>query len=244
MSGGIRTSGDVRETPSDTWTCWQAGFLARIYRSQGRAPVFALASILVCGSSSRVSLARYDRELSSWRTSQLSLPGMEPSSLERLPTWGMTRDGVLYRLPTPEQVISGGDFFLWPTPTVNGNHNRKGLTKNSGDGLATAVKWPTPTASDFQSAKVSKRTAAKKNRPLREIATNFGEAGHLNPDWVEQLMGFPPGWTNPTCDFTSRDVGKSNTIGKHQERLSSVPPITMLGCAHWGMPLSLRLSIR
>ena len=33
----------------------------------------------------------------------------------------------------------------WPTPTVNGNHNRAGLSEKSGDGLATAVKqWPTP----------------------------------------------------------------------------------------------------
>ena len=34
---------------------------------------------------------------------------------------------------------------MWPTPTVDGNYNRKGLSKTSGDGLATAVKmWPTP----------------------------------------------------------------------------------------------------
>lgn len=38
---------------------------------------------------------------------------------------------------------------MWPTPTVCGNYNRKGLSATSGDGLATAVKlWPTPTASD------------------------------------------------------------------------------------------------
>lgn len=39
---------------------------------------------------------------------------------------------------------------LWPTPTVNGNHNVAGMSEKSGDGLATAVKkemWPTPTAS-------------------------------------------------------------------------------------------------
>lgn len=37
---------------------------------------------------------------------------------------------------------------LWPTPTVCGNYNRKGASRSSGDGLATAVKmWPTPTAS-------------------------------------------------------------------------------------------------
>jgi hypothetical protein len=34
----------------------------------------------------------------------------------------------------------------WPTPTVDGNHNRHGLTPKAGDGLATAVlRWPTPT---------------------------------------------------------------------------------------------------
>lgn len=37
----------------------------------------------------------------------------------------------------------------WPTPTVNGNHNRKGLSPQSGDGLATAVaRFPTPRAAD------------------------------------------------------------------------------------------------
>lgn len=42
---------------------------------------------------------------------------------------------------------------LWPTPTVFGNHNRKGLSKSSGDGLSTAVKqWPTPAARDAKGA--------------------------------------------------------------------------------------------
>ena len=37
----------------------------------------------------------------------------------------------------------------WPTPTVNGNHNRKGASPTSGDGLATAVNmFPTPVAAD------------------------------------------------------------------------------------------------
>ena len=38
---------------------------------------------------------------------------------------------------------------LWPTVTVTGNHNRKGASAESGDGLSTAAKnWPTPMASD------------------------------------------------------------------------------------------------
>lgn len=65
----------------------------------------------------------------------------------------------------------------FPTPTVKGNHNRKGLSAKSGDGLATAVystlRFPMPTA-----------TAG---RPI---------GGSLNPMWVEWLMGWPIGWTD------------------------------------------------
>jgi hypothetical protein len=49
----------------------------------------------------------------------------------------------------------------WPTPTVCGNHNRKGASPTSGDGLATAV---------------SKEGCS---------------GGPLNPTWVELLMGWP-----------------------------------------------------
>ena len=38
---------------------------------------------------------------------------------------------------------------LLPTPTINGNNNRKGSSRKAGDGLATAVKlWRTPNSSD------------------------------------------------------------------------------------------------
>lgn len=65
---------------------------------------------------------------------------------------------------------------LWPTPTVSSLYNRKGLSKHSGDGLATAVK--------------------------RQEAN-----GQLNPDWVEQLMGFPHGWSDPECESPVPWVG-------------------------------------
>ena len=45
------------------------------------------------------------------------------------------------------EPILSAQVKMWPTPTVNGNYNKKGLSKESGDGLATAVKkWPTPCA--------------------------------------------------------------------------------------------------
>lgn len=59
-----------------------------------------------------------------------------------------------YRQDAKDQVPA-----LWPTPTVTGNHNKKGLSPDSGDGLATAVQaalWPTPSTggSNNESASV------------------------------------------------------------------------------------------
>lgn len=105
-------------------------------------------------------------------------------------------------------------------PTVNGNHNRVGSSKHSGDGLATAVSWPTPRTSDANGVGVhgesgmDLRTAVNWNTPRAYDAKNAclprnqekrdtllgdlireGTQGSLNPDWVETLMGFSPGWT-------------------------------------------------
>lgn len=83
---------------------------------------------------------------------------------------------------------------MWPTPTVHGNHNVKGMTKNSGDGLETAVKrYPTPCARDWRSGKG--KTQAERDRTA---GPSLPEAigGQLNPMWVEWLMGFPIGWTD------------------------------------------------
>jgi hypothetical protein len=127
---------------------------------------------------------------------------------------------------------------MWPTVTVSGNNNRRGLTAKAGDGLATAVRqWPTPTASDARhggnprrrgngetlavfarhfptpTASAYKGWSAGHNRAqsndridytIEREAREAGQAGSLNPDWVEWLMGWPYGWTrlepmNPDC---------------------------------------------
>lgn len=98
----------------------------------------------------------------------------------------------------------------WPTPTVSGNHNRKGSSAKSGDGLSTAVKtWPTPTANEMRTTDREKLIARRER--CKETAKNgngFGltlwnamtlageTGGALNPTWVEWLMGWPLGWTD------------------------------------------------
>ena len=114
----------------------------------------------------------------------------------------------------------------WPAPTVNGNNNRAGLSAKSGDGLATAVRmWATPNTMDSlpqrsDEATEKMRAGARKGRTMpawrtpsardyrsgsqrkegQQINLNDQAGGQLNPDWVEQLMGFPEGWTNPDVD--------------------------------------------
>lgn len=87
----------------------------------------------------------------------------------------------------PGAACTGG--AMWPTPTVCGNNNRKRLSKHSGDGLATAIKmWPTPKCQN-------RNSPCKHGEGGPDLQTVC--SGQLNPDWVEQLMGFPEGWTNP-----------------------------------------------
>ena len=92
---------------------------------------------------------------------------------------------------------------MWPTPTVCGNYNRKGASKTSGDGLATAVlKCATPTARDWRSGKASEATMERNSRPLSEQI-----GGLLNPTWLEWLMGWPIGWTDLKHSATDRCHG-------------------------------------
>jgi hypothetical protein len=90
---------------------------------------------------------------------------------------------------------------MWPTPTLNGNYNRKGASATSGDGLATAVKmWATPSASDNRD-RGNRLTPAIKRRIEKGkqvmLSMSVSEtSGALNPTWVEWLMGFPLGWTD------------------------------------------------
>ena len=87
---------------------------------------------------------------------------------------GQTPDGQKRQVDlnhAVKQVAIG----LWPTATVHANHNRKGASENSGDGLATAVKtialglWPTATARDHKSPQASQATMDRNARPLNEV---------------------------------------------------------------------------
>jgi hypothetical protein len=83
---------------------------------------------------------------------QWIISAKESGSLESIGTpttchTGRSKEFRNGRRPTPQEIAEQATTTM-PTPTVNGNYNRKGLSPTSGDGLATAVKKltrvPTP----------------------------------------------------------------------------------------------------
>ena len=79
---------------------------------------------------------------------------------------------------------------VYQTPTVNGNHNRKGLSAKSGDGLATFVQ--------------------RSDSPNGEST----QPRYLNPEWVEWLQGFPIGWTDLEGSETPSSLKSPNSGGE------------------------------
>ena len=101
--------------------------------------------------------------------------------------------------PTPMAAVR-----MWPTPSasdcgrtaINPHLTRNGTIRHIGKNGsqsyarldAVAAMFPTPTASEADRGGKGYRHGG-----LRCVIPE--ESGHLNPDWVEWLMGFPPGWT-------------------------------------------------
>tara|TARA_Y100000310_G_scaffold257168_1_gene265197 strand:+ start:56 stop:544 length:489 start_codon:yes stop_codon:yes gene_type:complete len=108
---------------------------------------------------------------------------------------------------------------LWSTPTAFDAHNIKGKRKNNPSGgqiepLQQQVRmWPTPRASEYKGCgPVGSKSHAHMEKKNYLCAVTKGPdmpTGSLNPDWVEWLMGYGQGYTDP-------DNKDSFTLGSHQ----------------------------
>ena len=153
------------------------------------------------------SFAKYSQDSHSWRTHQRSLLGGWDEFSETWPKWGSMRNGACWERTTPHSVLeirryitAADDYGLSlraPTPTVCGNYNKKGATRNSGDGLETFVKSypkrvPTPMTRGIDGGSNSRASAKKRWNCSLPVAS---DGGMLNPVWAEWLMGWPLGHT-------------------------------------------------
>ena len=199
---GKETSGcSIHPNTRDEWILSQQVSLAKILAALEIKPGSAKEHEADFTEKCSELLASFDPATYFWKTSQQSLltDSWEPFS-ETWPRAGMMRDGRVYRhrQPVPRTtVIGGGALRNVPTPTVNGNYNRKGASQNSGDGLATYVKmWPTPTA-----------TLADHGG---RITPSKARSGGTLIEAVSQRM-----WPTPVADDAcNRKEGKWNSRGE------------------------------
>ena len=189
-----------------------------------------MESVRVFGGSSTVLSTSYDPVSSSWKTSQQSLFEGFQQSLEVLPKSGMTVTGRLYLLNNAEHPTLDVGGSALPTPTasdagpaaiLNENTNivftGKGTPRkvsnngvNGSLGLArTVMLLPTPSAHEH---KYRLKGNSQASKCLEARARRTGKDFQLNPQFVEEMMGFPIGWT---------DLNHSETQSSHSAQNGS-----------------------
>jgi hypothetical protein len=173
-------------------TSYLAGFHAKTSQPQEKEKGLR-ESDQECGRTWQELLARYDRDMSLWRTPQCLLDEDSAQSLETWPAWGMTRNGESYPRQTLEPNICEREYGLSPdnvnffhTPTTGtsgGSNSRKAMTKRN-------VTWPTPTTPSGGGN--AGGSGAQKNA----IKNGTYVPSSINPNLYEWLMGWPQEWTD------------------------------------------------
>ena len=152
------------------------------------------------------SSVRYDRDSPSWKTAHCLWDEVLPWSSVTLPTWGMTRNGSVYRHPTAERPIAGIESGLWATPSAT-DGQRGGCITEAMTGLSlaqqinTPARWPSATATASKGWSKNHNRANTDDRLDYSVERQAFQPGQttppmrLNPEWVEWLMGWPIGHT-------------------------------------------------
>jgi hypothetical protein len=137
-------------------------------------------SVQDCGWSLQGSFVKYDRASRSWKTRQCSLLGGSDEFLETWPNWGLMLNGECMERETLELTTKRTGSGLWLTPSVQDCKT---------DGPKAIQAW-------VDAAKEGKRPKTSAQRLRNQVVFVTGKYGHLNPEWIEWLMGWPLGWTD------------------------------------------------
>jgi hypothetical protein len=168
-------------------------------------------SVVDYGLSSPVSLASFDRDTSSWRTSQGSLFEEWEEFSGIWPRSGTTRSGTAYRLPPSAPHIYERGSSFWPTPIADSASERTTPYTQGGVPLPVAVRWRTPNAHEATGG-ASDPEKRKAQGHMVNLRDQVG-SGQLNPTWVEWLMGCPLGWTDCELSETASSLRSRSTSG-------------------------------
>jgi hypothetical protein len=99
----------------------------------------------------------------------------------------------------PFRPALAAEVKIWSTPKASDADRGDCLSergRNSPSLVSQAAEVTPEAARDWKSGSASPETLERNARPLSEVMRTQ-QPGPLNPAWVEALMGFPSGWTDP-----------------------------------------------
>jgi DNA (cytosine-5)-methyltransferase 1 len=97
------------------------------------------------------------------------------------------------------EQVDGRTVRMWPTPKASLRGDCPSERERNTPDLPSAAKmWSTPAANDGKNGTLPPAAANWDSLPGDVLRT--GNSGQLNPDWVDIMMGFPAGWSEPDCD--------------------------------------------
>ena len=157
------------------------------------------------GLSLPASLASYDPDSLSWRTSQRSVfGGWAPFSDRDWPRSGILLCGIAYPLPPSAPLTGATGGSVLPTPTAQtygsnqgGAAGRTGKVRHSLQSMAKRNKWPTPTAGDSRGS------------GSRNTANSKAHAGISLTDAVRGDGGKGRTWPTPLASDGAKDASGS-----------------------------------
>lgn len=140
-----------------------------------------------------------------------------------------TARGVLWPTPNAADGYRGSDEMMrgnptlqgqarWSTPHKNSHAGAGNEGRDGGENIQTqATNWATPTARDHKDgtaegeAPTNPLLGRQAPRTQQHGDKSSNKSRHLNPRFVEWLMGLPTGWSNPLSKAEQIDSEDSGT---------------------------------
>ena len=111
------------------------------------------------------------------------------------PRSGTMQNGTVYRLQNLARTITEIGSGLLPTPTLDTSPRKKRYSQG-GMPLSLALRMlPTPTCSDAKGSPKSRTILNNKSNLCEVLRLSEDDPIYPHPCFVEQMMGFPEGWT-------------------------------------------------
>ena len=192
----------------------QVVFRAKTFQSRADSVVSRKKPDQVSFTNSCESFAWLDPNTLSWKTWQRSLITDWTSFSESFPKQGTMQNGQLYRQVLWEPVISEADGGSLPTPRAQepgrtnigyGDSLKEGVCKQVGIPTSKYPKTvelfnklqslPTPVARDYKGRSSKKWNQKYGHRNIPDVLTQTGDHMQVSPYFLEEVMGYPIGWT-------------------------------------------------